>query len=224
MKTHKVMEDEMQTVEEQIKEIIEERYGSIPKFAAKIEMSPQTIYSLLNRGIGRASMATVVPVLAELGIDSNWIARNRLVPFDGFETDTVDVPLMGRIAAGEPIEMDAVDNMFPIPRAVYNRYEGCFLLTVDGESMNRILPNGCYALINPVDTITKDNAPYAVCVNGYDATIKRVHRLNNGFELVPDSTDQTFRPVIFDYNEPGTDLITVIGEVVWYTLPYDWSF
>lgn len=224
MKTHKVRKEIMGTVEDQIKEIIEERYDSIPKFAAKINMSAQTIYSLLNRGFGKASMATVIPVLAELGIDSNWIAKNRLVPFDGYETDSIDVPLLGRIAAGEPIEMDEVENTFPIPREVYQRYNGSFLLTVDGESMNRILPNGCYALINPVDTITKDNAPYAVCVNGYDATIKRVHRLNNGFELIPDSIDPTFEPKVFNYNEPGTDIITCIGEVVWYTLPYDWSF
>lgn len=214
----------MKSVEGQIKEIIEDRYGSIPKFAAKIGMSAQTIYSLLNRGIGRASMSTVVPVLAELGIDSNWIAKNRLVPFDGCETDSVDVPLLGRIAAGEPIEMDQVENLFPIPRVMADRYPESFLLTVDGESMNHVLPNGCYALINPMEEIRRDNAPYAVCVNGYDATIKRVHRLNYGFELIPDSTDPTFEKRIFNYNEPGTDEITVIGEVVWYTLPYDWSF
>lgn len=134
------------------------------------------------------------------------------------------VPLLGRIAAGQPIEMDSVDNRIEIPEPVLFRYPKSFLLTVDGESMNRILPNGCYALINPVDEIRKDNAPYAVCVNGYDATIKRVHRLNHGFELVPDSTDPTFVPKVYDYNDPSTDLITVIGEVVWYTLPYDWSF
>ena len=138
--------------------------------------------------------------------------------------DFIDVPLLGRIAAGEAIEMDEVENTFPIPKVVYTRYPKSFLLTVDGESMNKILPNGCYALINPTKEVTKDNAPYAVCINGYDATIKRVHRLNNGFELVPDSTDPTFEPKVFNYNEPDTMTITPIGEVVWYTLPYDWSF
>lgn len=143
--------------------------------------------------------------------------------YEGFD-EYSEVPLLGRIAAGQPIEMDEVENSWSIPQTMKDRYPNAFLLIVDGESMNRILPNGSYALINPVDEIRKDNAPYAVCVNGYDATIKRVHRLNNGFELVPDSTDPTFTPQIFNYNEPGTDIITCIGEVVWYTLPYDWSF
>lgn len=147
-------------------------------------------------------------------------AFGELVPSAATNT----VPLLGRIAAGQPIEMDEVDNRIEIPEPVISRYPHSFLLTVDGESMNRILPNGCYALINPVDEIRRDNAPYAVCVNGYDATIKRVHRLNHGFELIPDSSDPTFVPKIYDYNDPTTDVITVIGEVVWYTLPYDWSF
>lgn len=144
----------------------------------------------------------------------------KIIPFPS----RTAVPLLGRIAAGQPIEMDEVDDRIEIPEPVFYKYPDAFLLTVDGESMNRILPNGCYALINPVDEIRRDNAPYAVCVNGYDATIKRVHRLNHGFELIPDSTDQTFVPKIYDYNDPATDVITVIGEVVWYTLPYDWSF
>ena len=61
-------------------------------------------------------------------------------------------------------------------------------------------------------------------MNGYDATIKRVRKLNNGFELVPDSNDPTYRPQTFNYNEPGTQTITVIGRVVYYVLPFDWEF
>ena len=53
------------------------------------------------------------------------------------------------------------------------------------------------------------------------ATIKRVVKLANGFELMPDSKDPTYKPVLYDYGVEGTELITVIGEVVWYTLPFD---
>lgn len=89
--------------------------------------------------------------------------------------------------------------------------------------MNRVLPNGCYALVDPDDREPVDNQAYAVCVNGYSATVKRVRRLANGFELVPDSTDPTYRPMVYDYGVEGTDEITVIGRVFWYTLPFDWT-
>ena len=44
--------------------------------------------------------------------------------------------------------------------------------------------------------------------------------LENGYELIPDSNDPTFRPQIYDYNEPDTDPVTVIGQVVWYMVPF----
>lgn len=90
--------------------------------------------------------------------------------------------------------------------------------------MNRVLPNGCYALVDPRQTADCDGAPYAVCVNGYDATIKRVRKLNNGFELVPDSNDPTYEKKTYNYNDPDTETITVIGRVVYYVLPFDWAF
>ena len=134
--------------------------------------------------------------------------------------ETVPVPLLGSIAAGTPIEMIAVEDTYDIPAEVHNNYPKAFLLKVAGESMNRVLPNGCYALINPCDTVEHPMKAYAVCVNGFDATIKRVKVLENGYELIPDSNDPTFRPQIYDYNEPDTDPVTVIGQVVWYMVPF----
>ena len=140
------------------------------------------------------------------------------------EAAYVDVPMFGRIAAGTPIEMLEADGTHPVPRGVIDRYPDAFLLRVDGNSMNRILPNGSFALVDPCDEVTADNKPYAVCVNGYSATIKRVRKLANGFELAPDSTDPTYKPVVYDYGEEGTETITVIGRVVWYCVPFDWEF
>lgn len=136
----------------------------------------------------------------------------------------IDVPLYGSIAAGTPIEMVPIDDTYPVPTKVRNKFPDSFLLKVEGESMNKILPNGCYALIDPCKDISKDNDPYAVCVNGYNATIKRVKKLANGFQLVPDSTDPTYPVQTFNYIEPNTETITVIGKVVWYCIPFDWEF
>ena len=90
--------------------------------------------------------------------------------------------------------------------------------------MNRVLPNGCLALVDPTlrDHVVSGNA-YAVCVNGHDATIKRVRVLENGVELDPDSTDLTFHPTVYDNTIPDTETVTIIGEVVWYTVPFDFE-
>lgn len=132
------------------------------------------------------------------------------------------IPIYGRIAAGTPLDMDSMDGRAPIPYEVMRKHPHAFLLKVDGESMSNVLPNGCLALVDPDrrETIINGNA-YAVCVNGYAATIKRVVKLANGFELAPDSKDPTYKPMVYDYGVEGTETITVIGEVVWYTLPFD---
>lgn len=150
--------------------------------------------------------------------------RNKTIRATGLATDYIEVPLYGAIAAGKPIEMTEIDGTFPIPAQKHEQYPDAFLLRVEGESMNRVLPNGSYALVDPCSDVDRDGQPYAVCVNGYDATIKRVRKLNNGFELAPDSTDPTFKPTVYDYGVEGTETITPIGRVVYYVLPFDWDF
>lgn len=135
-----------------------------------------------------------------------------------------DVPLIDAIAANTPIETIARNDTHPIPSTMHARYPRAFLLKVSGRSMDRVIPNGCYALVDPCDTVEVDNAPYAVCVNGFDPTIMRMRKLNNGFELIPDSTDPTFEPHVYNYNEPDTETVTIIGRIVWCCFPYDCTF
>lgn len=135
-------------------------------------------------------------------------------------SDMVPVPLLDSIAAGTSIEMIDVDKTYDIPSEIHNKYPQAFLLKVADNSMNRVLPNGCYALINPCREATEPMKAYAVCVNGFNATIQRVKPLSNGYELIPDSIDTTFRSQIFDFNEIGTQSVSIIGEVVWYLIPF----
>lgn len=214
----------MGQLEEKLKELIKRRYGGVPKLAEETGVPASSIYSVLRAGIAGGSISTVIPVLAALGIDSNWIIKNRLIEVGKDPNEFVDIPLYGAIAAGTPIEMIEVEGTHPVPKKVADQYPESFLLEVKGESMNRILPDGCYALVNPCEDVERDNQPYAVCVNGFDATIKRVKKLNNGFQLVPDSNDPTYAIETYNYNEPGTETITIIGRVVYYVLPFDWGF
>lgn len=189
--------------------------------AEKMDTTQQTIqrYESGSRDI---KSSVLIKLSAVLGVTISYLLgmENTSIP----NNDMVEVPLYGAIAAGTPIEMIPVENSQPVPSEVRRRYPSAFLLKVEGDSMNRILPNGCYALVDPCDAVEHNGAPYAVCVNGYDATIKRVNKLNNGFELAPDSNDPTYSKQVFNYNEPGTQTITVIGEVVYFVLPFDWHF
>lgn len=134
------------------------------------------------------------------------------------------IPLYGSIAAGTPLTIIPTEDTFPVPIEIHKRYPDAFLLKVKGESMNNILPNGSYALIDPSCSEIKNDAAYALCVAGSDATIKRVKKLANGIALSPDSTDPTLKTTILDFEESSPDEITIIGKVVWMMLPFDWEF
>lgn len=143
----------------------------------------------------------------------NSVNRNR-------NSRMTSAPLLSRITATASIEAITSDETYDIPSDIYERFPQAFLLKVKDDSMNRVLPNGCYALINPCQEASKSMKAYAVCVNGFDATVKRVKPLSNGYELIPDSIDPTYRPQIFDFNEIDTQPVTIIGEVVWYLVPF----
>lgn len=143
---------------------------------------------------------------------------------DEEEFSSEELRVYGKIAAGMPLEMEEGDYGFPCPTFLMRRHPKAFFLEVYGESMNRVLPNGSLALVDPMlrEPIVNDSV-YAVCVNGYDATVKRVRKLENGIELDPDSTDPTFHPMVYDASVEGTETITIIGRVVWYTVPFDFE-
>lgn len=223
------------TIEECLRQFMIDDYGSVKKFAEYAGLPPTTVYNVLARGVSGSGFEIVQKIYNTLGL--HYTVR-------GFEADYdyedlrakrdeylnkrnggfVEVPLLGRIAAGVPIEMDLVETTVLCPAEIRRRHPNAFFLTVDGESMNNVLPNGCYALVDPEKkSPVVDGTAYAVCVNGYDATIKRIKQLENGVELIPDSKDPTFHAQVYDRSVEGTESITIIGEVVWYSIPFDFK-
>ncbi len=219
----------MDTIEDAIRRLIKEKYGSITKFAKEVSLPPTSVYSCLDRGIAntRTELSdTIYRALnvdwdtAKLGSDYRCLKLKVANPPNG----ATDVPLYSPTTADTLTETAPSEDTPPIPAAVSQKYPNAFLLKVEDESMNKVLPKRSYALIDPCDTVEIDEAPYAVCANDHDVTIRRVRKLNNGFQLTPDSTDPTFETKIFNYNEPNTQTITVVGRVVYYVLPLDWTF
>lgn len=131
---------------------------------------------------------------------------------------------MGEITAGTPIDMTEIIDNHPCPKQIADKHPNSGWLRVEGDSYNRSIPNGCYALIDFDMKEPNEHSPFAVCVNGHSATIKKIKRLANGYELIPNSYDPTYLPIIYDYNKEDTEEITIIGQVVYAAFPFDWEF
>lgn len=139
-------------------------------------------------------------------------------------SDFIELPVMGEITAGTPIDITEIIDNHPCPKQIADKHPNSSWLRVEGDSYNRSIPNGCYALIDFDMKEPNEHSPFAVCVNGHSATIKRVKRLANGYELIPNSYDPTYLPMIYDYNKEDTEEITIIGQVVYAAFPFDWEF
>lgn len=131
---------------------------------------------------------------------------------------TANAPIVGSIAAGDPsaaIEMTGETR--DLPAKVRERFPGGFFLLVKGDSMNKVLPEGCYAYIAPSDELEiKSGDVAAVKVNGDEATVKRVKLLDGLVILEPESTNPAHRRRVIDESDPDAPYVRILGRVVWY--------
>jgi len=87
-------------------------------------------------------------------------------------------PVYGRIAAGQPNwAEECIEGYLPIDPELMNitNPEECFFLRVNGESMNKKVKNGAYALIQKTDFV--ENGEIAVVlVNRFWCNTKEIHK------------------------------------------------
>lgn len=121
-------------------------------------------------------------------------------------------PVYGQISAGQPNWAEEnIQGRLPIDTDLMDIYnpEEYFFLRVNGESMNKVIKNGAFALIHKQDTV--ENGEIAVVlVNGYDATLKKFTKQGDLIILEPNSTDESFETQVYD----KTTSIKILGKYV----------
>lgn len=132
------------------------------------------------------------------------------------------VPVVGRIAAGTPREAIAQSGeSHELPDTIYYEHEHAFFLTVAGNSMNRLFPEGALVLVDPDEEVRNGDVA-VVFVNGDDATLKRVYFDGDSVRLVPESFDPEYRERVIDRSDPDAPLVRIVGKAVSYTAPDGW--
>ncbi len=111
-------------------------------------------------------------------------------------TDIVDIPVVGRIAAGTPITAEQnIDDSFPVPA----RFVGSgtnFMLTVKGESMIEAgIMDGDYILVEQQNTARNGEIVVAM-VDGFEseATVKTYYHEGDHIRLQPENSSMS--PII----------------------------
>ena len=118
--------------------------------------------------------------------------------FNMVRREVVNVPLIGRVAAGEPIlAVENVEMYFPIPAELMPNQD-CFLLEVHGESMVEAgIFDGDNILVKQQSTAS--NGDMVVALVDDSATVKTFYKENGHFRLQPENSSMD--PIIVDHVE-----------------------
>ena len=124
--------------------------------------------------------------------------------FNMVRRELVNVPVVGRVAAGEPIlATENVESYFPIP-AEYVPKNPTFMLTVKGDSMiNAGIFSGDHLLIEQKSTA--ENGEIIVALLDDSATVKTFYKEDGPYRLQPQN--DAMEPII-------TDDVQILGKVI----------
>ena len=122
------------------------------------------------------------------------------------QKELVEVPVIGRITAGEPIlAVENVTDTFPIPIDFVGNSE-CFMLTVRGESMIEAgILDGDYILVKKQNTA--ENGEIVVALIEDEATVKTFYKEKDHIRLQPENS--TMDPIIV----PNCEMLVKVGGV-----------
>jgi repressor LexA len=147
-------------------------------------------YEEIASGLGLASLATVHKHIQALEV-KQYLRRSynhsrslevaeRYVAEEQSRRPALPpgIPLLGRIAAGAPVE--AIANPESLHFSDFAKHEGTFALEVRGESMiEDHICSGDYVLAEKTDSVKNGDIVVAL-VNGTEATLKRYYQEPDG--------------------------------------------
>lgn len=152
---------------------------------------------------GYSSLATVHEHLSNLerkGYIRKAYNESRsieLVPPETPGTPALDLPLLGTVAAGLPIEAIADTETLAVPPDMVRRNRENYVLRVEGNSMiEESIRDGDYIVVSSQDT-ADDGQMVVALVRGDSATVKKLYRERGGrVRLQP--ANPTMEPIIED--------------------------
>jgi len=117
-----------------------------------------------------------------------------LVKDSVFKKEIIDIPIIGKITAGEPIlAFENVEDIFSIPLNFVKNTNELFILNVSGESMIEAgIMDGDLAIIEK--TNYAENGEIVVALIENEATLKRFFKEKNHIRLQPEN--KTMNPII----------------------------
>jgi repressor LexA len=169
----------------------------------------------IGEAVGLASSSTVHGHLARLeskGLIRRDPTKPRAIEVLDLEEDSiprqnaVNVPLIGKVTAGQPITaIENVEEFFPLPQHLAPADEQVFMLEIMGDSMIEAgILDGDYVIVRQQQTA--NNGDIVVAMTEEDeATVKRFFKEQDFVRLQPENSSMA--PIILRH-------VSILGKVI----------
>jgi repressor LexA len=159
----------------------------------------------IAESFGYSSLATVHEHLSNLerkGYIRKSYNESRSIELVRHETTipSIELPLLGAVAAGLPIEAIEDNETLAVPQDMVSRRRDNYVLRVEGNSMiEEQIRDGDYIVVQAQET-AEDGQMVVALVSGEAATVKKLYREGAGrIRLQP--ANPTMNPIIVDAAE-----------------------
>ena len=119
--------------------------------------------------------------------------KRSIQPFNDQKSDLVEIPLLGLIAAGGPIEAIRNPEPFEVPRSMLSKGTNHYALKVSGTSMiEEGISDGDIVIVREQQTVDDGEKAVAYLPDKDAVTLKKIYRDKNRIKLVP--ANKTMKP------------------------------
>lgn len=194
-----------------LKELRKQRNMTQEALAALINVDRSSI----GKYEGRSAVVPPADVLERIAdvfnVSIDYLLGRQDRPDLPVSTGGVWIPVLGRVAAGIPIEaIEDVEDYEEISLDMAKTGE-FFALKIQGDSMEPRIKTGDVVIVKQQPDC--DNGDVAVVlVNGLDATVKRIKKSPEGIMLIP--TNSAYEPMFYSNEDVKKLPVRIIGKVV----------
>ena len=151
----------------------------------------------------------ISPISQFLGVSSDYLLTG--VNMVELNEDSVQIRVLGRVAAGVPIE--AVEDVIGEETISKKMSEAgdYFGLRISGDSMEPLIHHGAVVIVRQQNDLENGDIGI-VMVNGNDATCKKIEKYENGIMLVP--MNKAYNEKFYTNEEIENLPVRIIGKVV----------
>lgn len=175
------------------------------------------MYAFYEQGKSKISQETIAKLAEYYGVSVDVLTgkidvKKAISEMEVVETNTTPIPIVGHIRAGyNGIADQIIEGYIEIEESLVKRFPGCFALNVYGNSMEPEIHNGDRVIVHPASEVNSGDVAI-VCLNGDEATIKRVMIDEDGITMVP--TNPKYKSITYTPEEVEGLPVTICGRVI----------